>query len=61
MTGYERLEDATYVAVGALVLTYQRAQVQRREVERFLERVRRQLADALAVEPDAPQPASPKG
>jgi hypothetical protein len=49
---YDRLEDAAYVAVGAALLTFQRAQVQRHELERWLESVRADLD---------PQAASPKG
>jgi hypothetical protein len=53
---YDRLEDAAYVAVGAALLTFQRAQVQRHELERWLESVRADLDAALD-----PQAASPKG
>jgi hypothetical protein len=42
---YERVEDAAYVAVGAAVLAFQRAQVQRRELERWLTAVRDELDD----------------
>jgi len=44
----DRLEDAAYVAVGAAVLAFQRAQVQRRELERWFDAVRKDLDDARA-------------